>query len=74
MVGTPAALTSDGNATGEGRMVHSNNAATPNMTVTALRGSLLPETADIQPENGRTPSRATAQINRDEATPATVVF
>lgn len=74
MVGTAAALTSDVNATGEGKMVQSRMAATASMTVIALRGSFLSETAEIQPENGRTPSRATAQIRRELATPATVVF
>ena len=74
MVGTAAALTRDVNATAEGRMVHSNKAEKPSMTVTALRGALLSETVEIQDEKGRTPSRATAQIRRELATPATVVF
>jgi hypothetical protein len=74
MVGTPAALTRELKATGEGRIVQSNSAAQPNITVTAFFGSFLSETSEIHPENGRTPSRATAQINRELATPATVVF
>jgi len=74
IVGTPAAETRDWNATGDGKMVQRSKAATVNMTATALRGSLLPETLLIQPENGRTPSRATAQIRRLLATPATVVL
>lgn len=65
---------SDVNATGEAKIVHRSKAATPCMTMTAFLGSLLPDTREIQPEKGRTPSRATAQIRRDEATPATVVF
>jgi hypothetical protein len=74
IVGTPAALTREENATGEGRIVHSKSAAVASITVTAFLGSLLPETFEIHPENGRTPSRATAQIRRELATPATVVF
>ena len=38
MVGTPAAETSDVNATGDGRIVHRRAAATIQMTVTAFRG------------------------------------
>lgn len=74
IVGTPAALTKEVNATGEAKMVHSRRAATMNIIVTALRGSLLAETLEIQLEPGSTPSRATAQIKREDATPATVVF
>lgn len=74
IVGTPAALTRLVKATGEGKIVQRSRAATACMMVTALRGSLLSETAEIQPENGSTPSRATAQIRRELATPATVVF
>lgn len=74
MVGTAAALTSDVNATGEGKIVQSNTAATTSMIVIALRGSFLSETAEIHPEKGRTPSRATAQIRREAATPDTVVL
>ena len=74
IVGTAAALTRDVKATGDGRMVHRSSAETISMTVTALRGSLLDETWEIQPENGSTPSRATAHIRRELATPATVVF
>jgi len=74
IVGTPAADTREVKATGEGRIVQSKIAATVSMTVTALRGSLLPETWLIQPEKGSTPSLATAQMRRELATPATVVF
>ena len=74
MVGTPAALTSDVKATGDGRMVHSSAAATPCMTMIAFFGSFLAETCEIQPEKGSTPSLATAQIKRELATPATVVL
>jgi len=74
MVGTAAALTRDVKATGEGRIVQSRSAATTSMTVIAFVGSFWSDTSEIQPENGRTPSRATAQMRRDAATPATVVF
>jgi hypothetical protein len=74
MVGTPAALTKDVNATGEGRMVRRSTAATVCMTITALRGSFFSDTVEIHPEKGSTPSRATAQIRREAATPATEVF
>lgn len=74
MVGTPAALMSELKATGEARIVQSNKDATTNITVVALRGSFFADTCETQPEYGRTPSRATAQINRELATPATVVF
>lgn len=74
MVGTPAALTSEVKATGDGKIVHSSRAATVCMTMIAFRGSFLAETCEIQPEKGRTPSLATAQISRELATPATVVF
>jgi len=74
MVGTPAALISELKATGDGRIVHNKSDATTSMTVTAFRGSLFTETFEIQPENGRTPSRATAQMIRELATPAMVVF
>lgn len=50
MVGTPAALTSEVKATGEGRMVQRSRDATTSMTLTALRGSLFLETVEIQPE------------------------
>ena len=74
IVGTPAALMSELKATGEGKMVQSSKDATTNMVVVALRGSFFAETCDIQPDQGRTPSRATAQIKRELATPETVVF
>jgi len=74
MVGTPAALTKDVNATGEGRMVRRSTAATVCMTITAFRGSFFSDTVEIHPEKGRTPSRATAQMSREAATPATDVF
>lgn len=74
IVGTAAALMRELKATGEGRIVQRSKAATTNMTVTALRGSLCFDTAEIQPENGSTPSLATAQINLELATPATVTF
>jgi hypothetical protein len=74
MVGTPAALTKDVNATGEGRIVRRIRAATPCMTMTALRGSFFSDTVEIHPEKGRTPSRATAQMSREAATPETEVF
>lgn len=74
MVGTAAADTKEVKATAEGRMVQRSKAETASMTVTALRGCLSGDTRLIQWEKGRTPSRATAQIRRELATPATVVF
>src|ERR1700759_3676985 len=74
IVGTPAALTSDVNATGDGRMVQSRAAATACITMIAFFGSFLSETWEIQPENGKTPSLATAHIKRELATPAIVVL
>jgi hypothetical protein len=74
MVGTPAALTRELKATAEGSMVHNSRAENTCMTIMALRGSFFSETWEIQPEKGSTPSRATAQIKREEATPATAVF
>lgn len=74
IVGTPAALTSDVKATGDGKIVQSNNAATHSMTVMAFFGLRFLSTAAIQPENGNTPSLATAQISRELATPAMVVL
>jgi hypothetical protein len=74
MVGTPAALTKDVKATGEAKIVQSKRAATTCIIMMAFLGSFLAETVEIQPEKGRTPSRATAQINREDATPATDVF
>ena len=44
MVGTPAAETKDGKATGEARMVHSSKALKACMTMMALRGSFFLET------------------------------
>lgn len=74
IVGTPAALTSELNATCEGRIVHNKAAATQSMTRMALRGSFLSDTWEIQPDHGKTPSRATAQMRREDATPDTAVF
>ena len=74
IVGTPAAETREVKATGEGRIVHSSNAATVCMTMIAFVGSFFSDTFEIQPENGRTPSLATAQIRRELATPAIVVL
>ncbi len=65
---------SDSNATADGKIVHSKSAATPCMTMMAFFGSFFAETAEIHPENGRTPSLATAQIKRELATPAIVVL
>jgi hypothetical protein len=44
MVGTPAALTSEEKATGDGKIVHNKPEATASITMTALRGSFLSET------------------------------
>lgn len=74
IVGTPAALTKEVKATGDGRMVQTSSADTVSITVTALFGILSLLTFEIQPENGRTPSLATAQMRRLDATPATVVL
>lgn len=74
IVGTAAALTKEEKAMPEGRIVQSINAAVINITVTAFLGSLFFETAEIHLLPGRTPSRATAQINLELATPATVVL
>jgi hypothetical protein len=74
IVGTPAALTRDVNATGEAKIVQRSAAATPCITMIALVGSFLSDTFEIHPENGRTPSLATAQIRRELATPAIVVL
>lgn len=74
MVGTPAALTSDARATGDGKMVHKSSAATMCITMTAFFGSFFAETLEIHPEKGSTPSLATAQIRRELATPATVML
>lgn len=74
IVGTPAALTRDVNATGDAKIVHNSSAATPCMTTMAFLGSFFSDTLEIQPENGRTPSLATAQISRELATPATVAL
>jgi hypothetical protein len=74
MVGTPAALIRELKATGEGKMVQSKSDATTSITVVAFRGSFFSETCEIHPDHGKTPSLATAQISRELATPATVVF
>jgi hypothetical protein len=74
MVGTPPALTRLVNATWLGRIVHRSAAAKTKMTDTALRGWPSAVTLLIQPERGRTPSRATAKTSREAATMATLVF
>lgn len=55
-------------------MVQATNAATPQTTITALRGCPSAETWETQPEKGRTPSRATAKTRREAATMAIAVF
>lgn len=74
IVGTPPAETRDVKATWEGRIVQRSNEPKTNMTVTALRGEPSGVTWPIQPEKGRTPSRATAKMRREAATMATEVF
>ena len=74
IVGTPAALTRDVNATGEAKIVQRSAAATACITMIAFVGSFLSDTFEIHPANGKTPSRATAQIRRELATPAIVVL
>jgi hypothetical protein len=61
-------------ATADGRIVHVTRAATPQTTITALRGCPSGETRDTQLEKGNTPSRATAKTRRDAATMAIAVF
>lgn len=71
--GTPAADTNEVNATAEGNMVQVMMADTPQTTRTAFRG--CPSTTlDTQPEKGKTPSRATANTNRDAANTAIAVL
>lgn len=72
--GTPAAEISDVNATSEASIVQANMEATPQTTMTALSGWPADETLETQPENGRTPSRATAKTRREAATIAIAVF
>ena len=72
-LGTPAAETREVKATLEGKMVQVTSAATPQTTMTALRG-WPPCTWETQPENGRTPSRATANTRREAAIMAMAVF
>ena len=74
MVGTPAALTRELNATGEASIVQRRRAEKACITMIAFRGCFFSLTVEIQPENGRTPSLATAQIRREAAIPATAVF
>ena len=72
-LGTPAAETKDVKATFEARMVQLMIAPTSQTTMTAFLG--WPAcTFETQPENGSTPSRATAKTNRDAATIAIAVF
>ena len=74
IVGTPPAETRDVKATWEGKIVQRIVAPKMNMTVTALRGEPFGVTWLIQPEKGRTPSRATAKTRREAATIAMDVF
>lgn len=71
--GTPAAETSEVNATDDGRIVHVMSEETPQTTKTAFRG--WPSTTwATQGDHGRTPSRATAKTRRDAASIAIAVF
>jgi hypothetical protein len=54
-------------------MVQVTRAATPQTTMTALRG-WPPSTLETQLEKGRTPSRATAKTRREAAMMAMAVF
>lgn len=74
IVGTPPAETRDVNATWLGRMVHNMAALKMKITVTACFGCPASSTWPIQPDIGRTPSRATAKTKREEATIAILVF
>jgi hypothetical protein len=74
MVGTPPADMSDVKATWLGMMESSIMAAKTNMTVTAFLGCRLLSTRPIQLESGSTPSRATANRSREQATTAILVF
>lgn len=60
-------------ATLEGRIVQVTMAPTAQTTMTAFRGWPL-WTLETQPENGRTPSRATAKTRREAAMMAIAVF
>jgi hypothetical protein len=72
--GTPAAEMRDVKATADGRIVQVTSEANPQITITAFLGWPLGETRETQPENGRTPSRATAKTRREAATIAIAVF
>ena len=74
VVGIPPAEINEVKATWLGRMVHNNTAPKANITVTALRGCFASSTFPIQPDKGRTPSRATAKMRREAATMATLVL
>lgn len=74
MVGTPPADTREVNDTWLGRIVQSMQAPKMYMTVTAFLGCPDASTFPIHPDIGRTPSRATANMRRDAATMATLVF
>ena len=74
MDGTAAALTRDVKATGDGRMVQRRAALTAQIILTAFRGWPSADTWEIQPEKGRTPSRAIAKTNLEAAMTATEVF
>ena len=64
---TPPAEVREVKATWLGRIVHRREAQKIYMTVTAFRGCLFLSTLEIQEENGRTPSRATAKMRREAA-------
>lgn len=74
MVGTPAAETREEKATGDARMVQRRREATASISAMALRGSPEGVTFEIHLLKGKTPSRATAQMRREAATPAMEVL
>lgn len=74
MVGIPPADTREVNATWLGRIVQSMQAPKMYITVTAFLGCPVASTVPIHSDIGRTPSRATANIRREAATIATLVF
>lgn len=73
-MGTPPAEMREVKATLLGRIVHRISDPKMAMTVTAFFGRPSGVTWLIQPENGKTPSRATAKISREAATMAILVF
>ena len=74
IVGTAPAEMSEVKATPLGRIVQSRTVPKTNITITAFRGWPSGVTRPTHQDRGRTPSRAMANINREAATMATLVF